>query len=78
MPDPQALQLTLFSAGLGLTGTVLLLAFRRTDRARCRIPRLLRLPRLITAVCCFGLRRFLGTQRRAMSRKLARFENVGT
>ena len=33
MPEPQALQLTLFSAGLALTGSVLLLAFRRTDRA---------------------------------------------
>ena len=54
MPDPEALQLTLFSAGLALTGTVLLLAFRRTDRAerertvrrrmRQRLNRMLRLP----------------------------------
>ena len=54
MPDPQALQLTLFSTGLALTASVLLLAFRRTDRTerertgrlrmRQRLNRMLRLP----------------------------------
>jgi len=54
MPDPQALQLALFSGGLALTASVLLLAFRRTDqverertgrrRMRRRLNRMLRLP----------------------------------
>lgn len=54
MPDVQALQLMLFSGGVALTCSVLVLAFSRTNRAerersgrrrmRKRLDRMLRLP----------------------------------
>ena len=54
MLDSQTLHLTLFCVGMGLTGSVMILAFSRTDRAerertgrrrmRRRLNRLLRLP----------------------------------
>ena len=54
MPDAQALQLILFSGGVALTCSVLVLSFGRTDRAerersrrrrmRRRLNRMLRLP----------------------------------
>ena len=54
MLDSQTLQLTLFCGGMALTGSVMTLAFSRTDRAerertgrrrmRRRLNRMLRLP----------------------------------
>ncbi len=54
MPDAQSLQLILFSGGVALTCSVLVLSFGRTDRAerersgrrrmRKRLNRMLRLP----------------------------------